>query len=83
MPLYYFHVRAGGRLDADEIGLDLPNLDVARVEALKGMVDLMRDAAIAGTSLPGQAFEIMDESGQHQLTVPFDALDEGGERFGV
>ena len=44
MAHFYFHTRDGDRLIMDEEGLDLKDLDTARVEALKAARDMLLDA---------------------------------------
>ena len=74
MPLYFFHLRAGGHLDKDVFGVDLPGLDEVRREALGAMADMVRDAELTGRAVQGEAFEIADRDGRPVLTMGFDAL---------
>ena len=78
MPLFFFHMRTGRGLDADTIGVDLPDLDAARRQALWAVSDLLRDAALTGRPVPGKAFEIADEEERPVLTVLFGAPRDGG-----
>ena len=72
MPLFFFHLRTGNRLDEDTIGIDCPDLDAARREALWAIADILRDAALTGQALQGEAFEIADQEGRPALTMRFD-----------
>ena len=74
MPCYFFHIRAGQGLEPDDTGVDLPDLQAVRTEAINTIAGFMRDAALSGDALPGQAFEIADACGTHLLTVPFDVM---------
>ena len=40
MPLFYFDVHDGDELAVDNIGTDLPDIDVARIEATKTLSDI-------------------------------------------
>jgi hypothetical protein len=70
MPRYFFHVRSGGDLTRDADGLDLPDIDAARKQAVKM-------ACRAWSERPPEAqgndetFEITDSSGAVVLRVPF------------
>lgn len=72
MSLFFFHIRTGGHLDEDTIGVDLPDLDAVRGEAVAAMGDMFRDAALTGKPMVGEAFEVTDEDGRLVLTVPLD-----------
>jgi hypothetical protein len=48
MPVFYFHVRRGDEFIMDEEGVDLPNLAIARQEAILGARGIM--AAGIGSS---------------------------------
>ncbi len=74
MPRYFFHVRQGRHLEADETGVDLPDLRMVRAEAMRAIADAVRDVALSGEHLSGEAFEIVDDQGRLQLTVPFDVM---------
>lgn len=76
MPLFFFHMRTGRGLDTDTIGVDLPHLDAARSQALRAISDLLRDAALTGQPVPGEAFEIADAEERPVLTVLFGAPHE-------
>ncbi|AWM87226.1 hypothetical protein [Microvirga sp. 17 mud 1-3] len=67
MPLYFFNIRDGYELDEDEEGIELPDLEAARAEAL-AIVEELRDQLTDAANIE---LEIADESGQRLLTVPF------------
>lgn len=74
MPCYFFHIRNCQELEQDETGVDLPDLESVRTEAIRTIAGFMRDAALTGEALPGEAFEIADAHGAPVLTVPFDVI---------
>jgi hypothetical protein len=67
MPLFFFNIRDGYELDEDEEGIELPDLEAARAEAL-AIVEELRDQLTDAANIE---LEIADESGQRLLTVPF------------
>jgi hypothetical protein len=75
VPRYFFDARSENGLSRDEEGLDLPDLEAARAEALKAAEQLWGDLS-ADTSQ--MAIEITDEAGQTILTVSF---TEAAERL--
>ena len=48
MPRYYFDTRDNESFIADEVGLDLQNVEAARDEAVRGLADLARDVLPEG-----------------------------------
>jgi hypothetical protein len=68
MPIYYFHIRDGDQLEVDPDGTELPDLNAARVEALKVAQELMSEVADLGQDT---VIEIADGDGQTILIVPF------------
>lgn len=71
MPLFFFHLRIHGHLDEDDVGVELPHLDAVRLEAVAAIGDLVRDAALTGEAVAGEAFEVTDEGGAPVLTMLF------------
>ena len=70
MPHYFFHIRDDGTRQEDREGLELPDAQAARKEAVK------RACAIWSKHPPEpgrnrQVFEIADETGVTVLQVPF------------
>jgi hypothetical protein len=76
MPRYFFNIRDGYDVDEDEEGIELPDLEAARAEAL-ATVEELRDELVDAGSIE---LEITDESGQRLLTVPFFRPGQGGRR---
>ena len=71
MPHYFFHLEGGAGLDADEAGVELPDLAAARVEARRTLASLLRDAALTGTPPPWHTFVVADADGVARLRLPF------------
>lgn len=71
MPIYYFNqVTSAGKV-VDFEGVELPNLEVARAEALLDARSLMAAALISGHDISARSFEICDETGEAVLNVKF------------
>jgi len=72
MPHYFLHLR-GGDLDAvDTEGMELPDLDAAREEAIGTAREIAADRLRYGRSVDlGACFVITNEVGRTLLKVPF------------
>ena len=71
MPRYFFHVREIGNFIEDEEGRDLPGLEVARAEALKGARSIISDDVSKGVIDLSSAIEVADSAGAVLLTLSF------------
>jgi hypothetical protein len=69
--LYYFHIRCNGELIRDPEGLELPDLETAMHEALKGAWSMMSADILTGTLRLNQAIEICDSRGRSLSTLRF------------
>jgi hypothetical protein len=76
MPRYFFNIRDGYDVDEDEEGIELPDFEAARAEALATVEELRDELADAGNI----ELEITDEEGRRLLTVPFFRGGQGGRR---
>ncbi len=76
MPRYFFNIRDGYDVDEDEEGIEFPDLEAARAEALATVEELRDELADAGNI----ELEITDETGRRLLTVPFFRGGHGGRR---
>jgi hypothetical protein len=76
MPRYFFNIRDGYDVDEDDEGIELPDLEAARAEALATVEELREELADAGNI----ELEIVDETGRRLLTVPFFRGGHGGKR---
>jgi hypothetical protein len=68
---YYFHLRIGGTIDPDEIGVELANIETAYLEAFKAAQEMWSELLAQGSDPLTRCFEIGDERGQLLLSVPF------------
>jgi hypothetical protein len=64
MARFYFHIREGGKVIADEEGIELPSVEAVRKEALRCARDLLADAIKFGKPTVPEALVIADEAGQ-------------------
>jgi hypothetical protein len=71
MPQYFFNIR--NHMDTnDYVGLDLVDLEAARVEARKDIVDIINSRSTAlGKHWPQWTIEICDRHRKVLLVVPF------------
>ena len=74
MPRFYFHLQQDGNLWKDDIGLELPSIEQARIEAVKGAADEARDRIIKGRPLGTDHYEVADDSGDTLLIIPLDGV---------
>ena len=65
MPRYFFHVHIGESVSRDTMGLELPTLNDAVVNAEKARIEIMLEDALDELWL-----EIMDQSGKVVALVP-------------
>jgi hypothetical protein len=70
MPRYYFHV-FNDAVAMDDEGVDLPDLDAAREQALESARELVCDAVHKGHLNLEHRIEIEDEKGERVLTLTF------------
>jgi hypothetical protein len=71
MRRFYFHLRKGDQLIADEEGQDLPDVSPAVCEAKLSARELLAGAVHAGKDDVPDAFVIADEAGRSVCTLPF------------
>jgi hypothetical protein len=73
MPKYFFNIR--NHLNdniVDEEGVELPDLEVAKVEAHQDVIDLMNSRSTAlGNDWPQWSIDICDSNGNVLAVVPF------------
>ncbi|MBC9033825.1 hypothetical protein IAG41_15625 [Sphingomonas sp. JC676] len=76
MQRYFFNVYNGTGLTEDLEGLELPDLEAARVQALSGIRSIIGEELASGLVDLNGRLEICDEAGSVLLSVPFsDAVE--------
>jgi hypothetical protein len=68
---YYFHLRVGKEVSADELGVELPDLDAAYLEAFQAAQGMWGELLAERSDPLIRSFEIADASGRVLLTLPF------------
>jgi hypothetical protein len=76
MPRYFFNIRDGQEVDEDEEGVELPDVEAAKAEALATVEELRGQLADAAHI----ELEITDDTGRRLLTVPFSRRGQGSRR---
>src|SRR5262245_244026 len=71
MPLFFFNFRDGKTFEADEVGLELPDLDAAYFEAFETAKEMWGEAIRSLRNPSRQQFEISDAKGNTLMVVPF------------
>ena len=78
MPWFYFHLRSPEGLDRDQIGLDLPSVEAAYLEACHTVPEMSVDFVRRKVDPTRYAFEITDDGDTLLMEVPFaEVLDRG------
>jgi hypothetical protein len=70
MPRFYFYTRQDGRLLTDDQGLDLPDAEVAKQEAIRAAREIAASYIKGGLELPEEAIVVVDEHGHPVMTLP-------------
>jgi hypothetical protein len=71
MGRFYFHVKEGNELIADEDGTDLPDLAAATREALQAARELLAEAIKLGKPTSPEAIVVADAGGRTLFELPF------------
>jgi hypothetical protein len=79
---YYFHLRIAGTLSPDEIGLELPDVETAYLQAFETAQAMWVELLAQRCDPLTRAFEIADEDGQVLLTLPFAEVLERARKPG-
>ena len=75
MPRFFFHVRFDGHSQSrDELGLDFPDVETARAEAVRAAKDLRDEFVVRGQNLRHYAIEVESVSGELVFRLPFSEL---------
>ena len=67
MPRFYFDIRRDGVTKLDSDGLFLPSVMIARAEASRAAIDMVREASPHDT--PELVVAVRDEAGKHLFEV--------------
>ena len=73
---YYFHLRIGDAISPDGLGLELPNLETAYLEAFKAAQEMWSELLAERNDPMARAFEIADAHGRILLTLPLSEVLE-------
>ena len=71
VPRFYLNLCMGGKFAEDPEGLDLPSVDAARQEAIKGARSILADDIRCGKLDLNQCIEVADETGAVVTSVRF------------
>ncbi|WP_114946771.1 DUF6894 family protein [Microvirga calopogonii] len=71
MPRFYFHLRTAQGLKPDEIGLELPDVETAYLEAFQTALEMWPDLLRKREDPTRNTFEITDDLGHVIQTLPF------------
>jgi hypothetical protein len=76
MSQFFFHILDGEMFDVDSMGVDLPNLDVAKREATRAAREMMAEQIEEGLPIIGRVMKVCDEDGAMVFQLAFkDLLD--------
>ena len=74
MPRYFFHIRRNGEVIEDGEGMEIPDLDAARDEALASSGDAAFQAFRDKHFNPGDQIEVVNQAGRVVLIFPIPRL---------
>lgn len=79
MPRYFFDVAEGGLASRDEDGLDLPDFERAKTEAMATLPDLARESPARGEAPWRLVSSVRDETGRvvFEASLSFEARTYG------
>ena len=84
MSYFFFHLRGPNGLSRDELGLDLPDVETAYLEADRAVTDMARELQAKRLNPRSYAFEITNAADEPVLELPFwETLDRVARRRGV
>ncbi len=71
MPRFFFHIHNGSGETRDEEGLELPDLEAARLQAIEGIRSILKEEMGRGAIDFGGLIRITDHQDRHLLDVSF------------
>lgn len=80
LPQFFFHLRTPDGLDHDQIGLEMPSLEAAYLEAWHTIPAMASEFAGQGISPTAYGFLITDAAGTTLMEVPFAERLRDGRR---
>ncbi len=75
MRCFFHFVHAHDRIP-DETGIDVPDLEAARYQALEAIREMRKETSPTADEWSGWHMEVADASGQVLLSIPLDALQD-------
>jgi hypothetical protein len=69
---YYFHLANSQGAIRDDVGIEVPDLETARHEALEALYELREESDSAEEEWRGWQLEIADADGNIVLAIPLD-----------
>jgi hypothetical protein len=72
MPMFYFDVLDSDQVIVDDLGEVLPDLEAARLAAVRGAREIIAEAAKGGRNILHYGFRVRDGAGDIVLTVTFE-----------
>ncbi len=79
IPRFFFDHQGEHGLEPDEVGLELPDLDTAYLEAFRAATEVWIEALREVRNPGRERFEIRDAGGQLLLVLPFSEIIERGK----
>jgi hypothetical protein len=76
VPLYYFHLADGDDYIPDELGQDLPDLQAARLNALKAAGQMIAEELASGRERLHLTIFIEDKAGERLMSLPLTVSPE-------
>lgn len=73
MAKFYFHSRNANEFIEDDWGVDLPDLEAARKEAMRAAREIIAEQLLNDRAIPDEAFEIVDANGSVLAYIPLKA----------
>lgn len=77
MPLFYFHLRVGPRVELDSVGSEFSDLAAAKRHAIDTAPDRIRGRVRRTDDASAWRIEIADEAGQYLATVDCNGVMAG------
>jgi hypothetical protein len=75
MPLYFFHIKEGDDVLHDTEGVDHPDLEAARAEAIESIRQIVGDAVMFGSPLRlDREMLVVDDAGDTLLKFTFNEV---------